>query len=431
LITDVAKIGSLRVISRTSVMRYKGVNKPLQQIGRELNVDAVVVGSVLRYGNRVRITAQLVQASREKQLWADKYERDLSDLMRLQSDVAQSIVREVQVQLTPDEKQRLSSARQVKPDAYDAVLRGRNLWNKRDEESLHRAIREFQSAIDADPAYPGGYVGLADSYNALGYMNYLSPGDSFPLAKAAASKALSIDPDAADAHASLGFAIMYFDWDFSAAEHEFRRALAINPNATTAHQWYAYLLTAMERPDEAHAHINIAHKLDPLSVPINTDMAFTYYYAGETEHAVEFVKRALEMNPKFPLGHFWLGRIYTSQGRYDDALAEFTATGALRTWQPTTAALGFLYGVWGKQVAAAQVLNEFNSLPRQQRFRSSYAVALVYAGMGKREETFSWLEQAYAERSHWLVWLKLDPRWNSVRSDPRFTALVRRVGLPI
>lgn len=430
LTTTLAKIGSLRVISRSSTVSFKGTRLPLREIARQLNVDAVVEGTVLRSGNRVRITAELIQAAPEKHLWAEEYERDVRDILTLQSEVAQAIAREVQVKLTPNDQARLRDTRRVNPDAFDALVRGRFLWNKRDEESLHKAVEQFQRALEADPTYPPGYVGLADSYNALAYSNYLSPADSFPLAKEAASKAIELDPALADAHASLGYATMYYDWDFRKAEQEFRRALELNPNAPPAHHWYAYLLTALEHPDEARAQIDQARKLDPLSVPINTDMAFTYYYTGHTQEAIRFVNTALEMNPKFPLGHFWLGRIYTSPGHYEDALGEFTKVGALRTWQPTMAALGFLYGVWGKPAEAQKILEEFDALKKQRRYQSSYAVGLVYAGLGNRAETFRRLQMAFVERSHWLVWLKLDPRWASVRDDPRFKDMVRRVGLP-
>jgi TolB-like protein/lipoprotein NlpI len=431
LTTMLARIKALRVISRTSVVGYKGTRKPLPQIARELKVDAVVEGSVWRSGNKVRITAQLINAASDEHLWAETYERDLSDVMGVQSEVAQAIARHVFVELTAEERQHIRVAQRINPAAHDAVLRARSLWNRRDQESLQQAIDYFQQALKLEPNYAMAYVGIADSYNALGYSNYLSPADSFVRAKAAATKALELDPDFADAHASYGYATMYYDWDFGRAEREFRAALDLNPSSPQAHQWYAYLLTAMERPSEAHAHIDIAQQLDPVSVPINTDRAFTYYYAGQTDESIQFVKTALQINPKFPLAHFWLGRIYTSQGRYNEALAEFTQTGELRNWQPTLAGLGFLYGIWGKRDDASRVLEELNALPRQNRYRTSYAVALVYCGMGDKDATFRWLEEAYRERSHWLVWLKTDPRWNSVRSDPRFKDLVRRVGLPI
>jgi serine/threonine protein kinase/Flp pilus assembly protein TadD len=430
LIASLGKIGSLRVISRTSSMALKGVRRPLPEIARQLNVDAVVEGTVSRSGDRVRITARLIQADSDKQLWTDSYDRNLNDVLALQSEVAQAIAREVRIKLSPDEETHLRATRPVVPGAFDAVVRGRYLWSKRDEDSLHKGIEEFQKAIDADPGYAAAYAGLADCYNALGYSNYLSPEDSFPRAKAAAAKGVELDPGLADARASLGYATMYFDWNFQQAEREFRRAVELNPNAPLAHEWYAYLLTAMERPEEARAEIDRGQKLDPLSVAINTDMAFTYYYSGHPEEAIRFAKTALEMNPKFPIAHFWLGRIYTSQGHYEEALAEFTAVGALRSWQPTMAALGFLYGVWGKHAEARKILDEFGALAKQNRYLSSYAVALVYVGLGNRPMTFAELERAYAERSHWLVWLKLDPRWDSVRADPRFKDLVRRVGLP-
>jgi serine/threonine protein kinase/Tfp pilus assembly protein PilF len=430
LITTLGKLGPIRVISRTSSNNYKGAHKPLPEIARALDVDAVVEGTVLRSGDRVRITAQLIQATTDRQLWADSYERNLHDILTLQDEVAKSIASEVMGKLTPEEENRFRGRRRVNPGAYDATVRGRYFWNKRDEESLSKALQLFRQAIEIDPTYADAYAGLADCYNALGYSNYLSPADSFPRAKAAASKAIELDPSLADAYASLGYATMYFDWDFQRSEQEFQRAIELNPNVPSAHQWYAYLLTAMERPEAARSQIERAQKLDPLSVPINTDMAFAYYYSGHSDEAIRFVKIAIEMNPKFPLGHFWLGRIYTSEGRYQEALGEFTAVGALRNWQPTMAALGFLYGVWGKPAYARKILDEFDALAKQGHYQSSYAVGLVYAGLDDRPETFRRLEKAYAERSHWLVWLKLDPRWNSIRSEPRFKDLVHRVGLP-
>jgi tetratricopeptide (TPR) repeat protein len=242
---------------------------------------------------------------------------------------------------------------------------------------------------------------------------------------------LELDPNLAEAHASLGFDLMYYDWDFPAAEREYRRAIELNPSYGVAHQWYAYLLTAMERPvAEAEREIAVAKRLDPLSVPINTDQAYVLYYYGKSEEALKAVRTALEMNPKFPLGYFWLGRIYTSQGRYAEAEAALKKIGPLRTWTPAMATLGYLYAKSGRRREAEEVLGEFGGLARQGRYPSSYAIAVIYAGLGDEDEVFRRLDDAYRERSHWLVWLKRDPRWDDVRGDARFVQLVRKVGLP-
>jgi tetratricopeptide (TPR) repeat protein len=301
----------------------------------------------------------------------------------------------------------------------------------RSEAELREALRFFQQSLDADPTYAPAYAGLADSYGQLGYGSYISPEDSFPRARAAATKALELDPTLAEAHASLGFVLMYFDWDFAGAEAAFKQAIALNRNSAIAHQWYAYLLTAMEKPvADAEREIANARSLDPLSVPIHVDRAYILHYYGRNDEALASVKLALEMNPKLAMAYFWLGRIYTAEGRYDDADAAFQNIGPLRTWTPGMAALGYLYARSGRVQEAKLVLAEFDTLVRQNRYASAYAMAAIHAGLGDRERVFAALEAALRERSHWLVWLKRDPRWNEVRQDPRFQDLVRRVGFP-
>ena len=431
LIMDLAKIANLRVTSRTSVT---GLNtkKKIPEIARELGVDYIVEGSVMRDGSKIKVTAQLIDGATDKHLWADSFQGDARDVLTLQGEVAQAIARQVGAKLTPQGHAQLAGMRPVNPAAYDAFVRGRYLWGKRDVASLREGIRSFQAAIDADPTYAPAYAGMADCYGQLGYGSFVSPEDSFPLAKAAAQKALELDPNLAEAHASLGFALMYYDWNFEAAEKEYRRAIELNPSYAPAHTWYAYLLMAMERPEsEAERELTEAGRLDPLSVSINTDQAYMLYYYGKTDQALKRVQMALEMNPKFSLGHFWLGRIYTSQGKYAEAQAELEKAGALTTsWTPAMAAQGFLYALEGKRPKAEGVLGGFANLAKDGKYASSYAIGVVYAGLKDTEATFRALDAAYKERSHWLVWLKRDPRWDSVRSDPRFRELVRKVGLP-
>lgn len=321
--------------------------------------------------------------------------------------------------------------RPVLPAAYDAYVRGRHAWDKRSEADLREAIRYFQESIDADPTYAPAYAGLADAYGQLGYGSYVAPQDSFPRARAAAVRALELDATLAEAHASLGYSSMYYDWDFAKAEAEYKRAIELNPDYAIAHQWYAYLLTALERPaSEAEREIAIARKLDPLSVPINIDHAYILHYYQRNAEALHSVSLALEMNPKHPLAYFWLGRIYMSDGRYDQAELALQKVGPLRTWTPAMAVLGYLYGKTGREKKAREILAEFDDLVRKGRYASGYAVAVIYAGLGDRDRAFSSLEAAYRERTHWLIWLKRDPRWNDIRSDARFRDLVRRVGLP-
>jgi serine/threonine-protein kinase len=432
LTTRLAKMGTWRITSRTSVMGYRGTVKKIPDIARELGVDAIVEGSVVREGTRLRISAQLIDGRTDRHLWADSYERELQSVLSLQDDIALAIARQVGLTLTPEASEKLIAAsRPVLPAAFEAYVRGRHAWDKRTEADLREAVRQFQASIDADPTYAPAYAGLADSYGQLGYGSYVPPEESFPLERAAASRALELDPTLAEAHASLGYASMYYDWNFEKAEAEYRRAIELNPNLAIAHQWYAYLLTARERPaSEAEGEIAKARELDPLSVPINIDQAYILHYYARDEEALRSVRLALEMNPKYPPGWFWLGRIYTSQGRYAEAESALQNIGPLRTWTPAMAVLGYLYGKSGRTKEVLNILAEFDDLVRSGRYASGYAIAIVYAGIGDRERALSWLAAAYRERSHWLVWLKRDPRWDEIRDDARFQALVRRVGLP-
>jgi len=432
LTARLASLGSWRVTSPATAARYRGTRKPIAQIAAELGVDAVVEGSVARHGSSVKVAAQLVDASSGRRIWSGAYEQGLENVLVVQNDLVRAIARETDLRLAPEVSTRLSSTpRKVAPAAYDAYVRGRHAWDKRGESDLHDAVRFFLDAIDADPTYAPAYAGLADAYAQLGYGSYVSPEDTFPRARIAAEKALALDPLLAEAHASRGYALMYYDWDFAEAESEYRRAIQLNPSYAVAHQWYAYLLTAMERPfAAADAEISIAKALDPLSPGINTDRAYISYYYGRNQDALHSLGLALEMNPKFALGYFWLGRIYTSQERYADADQAFHDIGPLRTWTPAMAALGYMYGKAGRVQDAKDILAEFDTLTRHGRHASAYAIAAIYAGLGDRERMFQYLDAAYREHSHWLVWLKRDPRWDKFRADPRFENLVRKVGLP-
>jgi serine/threonine-protein kinase len=432
LTTRLAKLGNWRVTSRTSVMGYRGTRKKIPEIAKELGVDAILEGSVIRDGPRVKITAELIDGRTDRHLWADIYERELESVLAIQNDVARAVAREVNVKLSPEADAGLAAAtRHVLPAAYDAYVRGRHAWDKRSESDLREAIGFFQESIDADPTYAPAYAGMADCYAQLGYGSYIWPEDAFTRARAAARRALELDPTQAEAHASLGYALMYYDWNFSEAEAEFKRAIELNRNYAIAHQWYAYLLTAIERPlSDADGEIATAKSLDPLSVPINIDRAYILHYYGRNEEALRSVRLALEMNPKYAPGYFWLARIYTSEGRYADAETALQKIGSLRRWTPAMAVQGYLDAKSGRPQEAKDVLAEFEALRREGRYASGYAIAVIYAGLGDRERVFSYLDAAYRERSHWLVWLKRDPRWNDVRSDARFQNLVRKIGLP-
>ena len=427
LITDLAQIGELRVISRTSVMRFKGARKPLPEIARELNVDAVVEGTVERYADRVRVRAQLIRAADERHLWAESFERGPQDILALQSEVASAIARQIQVKLLPGPR---GAARPVKPAAYEAYLKGRFAWNKRSEAGLQEGMEHFQQAIAIDPNYAAAYSGLADSYTTLGYLSYVAPKEAFPRARAAATKALELDGTLPEPHASLAYVRFYYDWDWPKAEAEFKQAIALNPNYATAHDWYSYYLTAMGRPDEALAEVRRAQELDPLSLVISTDLGFQLYYNKRYDETIQQLRKTLEMNPKFPIAHLWLGRAYQQKGMYDEAISEYRQTdAALPDWVVTLAGIGNVEGVAGKKREARDMLAKLTALS-QKKYVTPYGVALVYVGLGEKDHALNWLEKALEDRAHWLVWVRLDPRWNPLRDEPRFQKIVSHVGFP-
>jgi TolB-like protein/DNA-binding winged helix-turn-helix (wHTH) protein/Flp pilus assembly protein TadD len=430
LITQLAKLHGLRVISRTSIMQYKSLRKPLPDIARDLSVDAVVEGSVSRSGNRVRVTAQLVDAHADRHLWAEEYDRDLREILSLQSELARDIAEKVRANISSEEQLLMARAGTVEPAAYESYLRGRSFWNQRTPAGLKQSIIHFQHAIELDPRYAEAYSGLADAYTALGYTSYWAPKDSFPKAREFANKALQIDSSLAEARASLAYVKLYYDWDWKGAEEELQRAIAVNPNYATAHHWYSVLLTARGRHDEALSEIGRAHELDPLSVPINTDIGFELYYARRYEEAISHLRSVLQTSPKFPLAHLWLGRAYEQKGMYPEAITEFEQAGtALKDWPVIIAAAGHAYGRWGHKSDATAALLRMNELTKEE-YVTPYGMALIFAGLNDREQAIHWLQKAYEDRSHWLVWLNLDPRFDNVRSDPRFADLLRRMHFP-
>ena len=427
LITQLAKLHGLRVISRTSIMHYKSQRESLPNIARDLNVDAVVEGSVSRSGDHVRVTAQLIDARADRHLWAEEYNRDLRDVLSLQSELAHNIAEQVRATISSEDQLRMARLGTVEPAAYESYLRGRSFWNQRTPAGLKQAVAHFQHAIELDPGFAEAYSGLADAYTALGYTSYWSPGDSFPKAREFAEKALQIDPSLAEARASLAYVKLYYDWDWKGAESEFQAAITTNPNYATAHHWYSVLLTARGRHEEASSEILRAHELDPLSVPISTDMGFELYYARRYEEAITQLRSVLQTSPKFPLAHLWLGRAYEQERMYPEAITEFEQAGtALKDWPVIIAAAGHTYGRWGHKSDATAALHRMDELAKEE-YVTPYGVALVFAGLEDREQAMNWLQKAYEGRSHWLVWLNLDPRFDNVRFDPRFRELLRRM----
>lgn len=430
LISDVAQLGNVRVTSRTSSMSYKGSKKRLPQIARELGVDAIIEGSVLRSGERIRINVELIDGSSDQHLWSQTYERDVKDVLALQREIARAVAKNTHGVLPSGAAVRPAEDRSIDPRSFDEYVRGRYAFNKSGRDDLAQAVDHFQRALDADPTNAQAYAGLADAYALTGYMNFLPPGNAFPKARAAAARALELDRNSADAHASLGYVHLYYDWDFPGADSEFRHAIAINPSLASAHRYYAIYLAAMLRPDDARREATMARALDPLSVPIATDTGFVMYYDRDYDKAASALKDAIAMSPKAFAAHFWLGRVYQAQQRYGDAAAEYAAGGTgISQWPPMLSGLGHMYGLTGRRADALKVLQQLDAMSKD-RYVTPYASALVYLGLGEKDKTIAVLRQCVEERSNWLVWLLKDPRWDPMRSDPRFMDIVHRVGFP-
>jgi eukaryotic-like serine/threonine-protein kinase len=428
LISDLAQVEGMRVTSRTSAMLYKGSKESLAEISRKLDVDTIVEGSIVRSGDRVKVTADLVNAKTDEHLWAQTYERDLRDVLTLQRDIARAVAQKVQIQLTPAASARLNEQPpRVDPNSYDAYVRGRYYLTKGGAADRAKAVEEFQQALDADPTYAPAYSGLGEAYAQMGYYNDFAPNDTFPKAKAAANRALNLDPRLAEAHACLGFVHMYYDWDFSAADAEFRKAISLNPNLATAHQDYGIFFAAMMRSPEAIREMDTARSLDPLSTQVAASRGFVLYYAREYPEAAKALQDAIAMGPKATSPHFWLGRVYQAQGKLPDALVEFRAGES--NWIPTIAGLGYVYGRLGQRNEALKILQSMDD-QSHKHFVTPYATALIYLGLGDKEKTLDFLARSFNERSNWLVWLLQDPRWDAMRSEPRFQEIVRKVGFP-
>jgi len=429
LITDLGKIGALRVISRTSVMPYKRVRKPLPQIARELGVDAVVEGTVLRSGDRVRITAQLIEASSDKHLWAQSYEGELRNTLTLQNQVARTIAEEIRISLNPQEEGALKNTKVVNPEAYVSYLKGRYFWNKRTAEGLTKAIEYFNEAIAKDPTYGQAYAGLADSYAVLGNSDFavLSARDAYTKATAAATKALELDNSLGEAHTSLAFCLGHFEWRWDAAEKEYQRAIALNPGYPTAHQWYALQLSLLGRFDDALAEMKKAESLDPLSLVISAGVADVLFAARWYDESIQQSRKAIDMDPNFAIAHFELGQALAQKEMYNAAIAELQKANELSGSDTTCiAVLAYAYAASGRADEALKLLNQLKSRPNHW-FSYAAPEALIYASLNHKDQAISLLEKAYED--HFDVLALRSPAFDPLRSDARFQNLVRRIGL--
>jgi TolB-like protein/DNA-binding winged helix-turn-helix (wHTH) protein/Flp pilus assembly protein TadD len=430
LIASLGQISALRVISRTSVMVFKGARKPLPQIARELNVDAVIEGSIMRSGGRVRITAQLIEAAVDKHLWAQSYDGDVRDTLALQGRVARAIADEIRVSIQPKEQAALRNVKAVNPDAYESYLKGRYFWNKRTADGLNKAKEYFDEAVVKAPDYAKAYSGLADTYALLGDWQYgvLSTRNALPAAKAAAIRALELDNNLGEAHTSLGFVLSGFDWDWASAEKEFRRAIELSPGYATAHHWYAWHLSLMGRHGEAIAEMRKARNLDPLSLIINADLAEILLIAHFYDESEQQSHRTIEIHPDFALAHNQLAEVYLHKQLRDEAITEFLKAVQLSAGSPVcTANLARAYASSGRSADAEQLLTGLKTRSNPA-YSNAAEIAMVYAALGEKAQAMNWLERGYDERFNPGVLLR--PGFESLRADSRFQDLVRRVGLP-
>ncbi|MFQ5664738.1 MAG: protein kinase [Terriglobia bacterium] len=431
LITELSKISALKVISRTSAMRYQNTDKAMPEIARELGVEGLIEGSVLREGEQVRITVQFIHGPTDKHLWAQSYQRELRSILALQSDVARAIARQIQIAVTPEEESRLASSQPVNPEAYRLYLLGRYHWHKRGAgagaEGLEEASQYFQQAIEKDPGYALAYAGLADVYVVQPTWGFAPPSEGFPRARAAALKALELDESLAQAYASLGFLKVQYDRDWSGAEEDFRRALELNPSYATAHHWYGLLLSMLGKHEHAIAEVESAERLDPFSPIISNNLGRVLYYARRYDRAVEQLRKTVEMHPEFCHGFVELAVPYALMGRHSEALAAWEKGSALPEVVPIYGYVGWIYARSGRKAEAQRLLRRLRELSSQQ-YIDPGAIAIIYIGLGRTEEALTWLKHAYEEPGSFrILHVKVDPVLDPLRDDPRFQDLLRRM----
>jgi eukaryotic-like serine/threonine-protein kinase len=427
ILTRLAGIADLKVISRTSTQPYQSKPRNLSQIAKQLGVANILEGSVQKAADQVRISVQLINAQTDAHLWADTYDRKLTDVFEVETDIAKTIAESLKAKLTRSERQAIAVRPTANPEAYELYLKGRFLWNKRTGADMRKAIDYFNHAIAKDPNYALAYAGLADCYDLLHEYSDLSPKESYPKAKAAAIKALELDDALGEAHTSLAYSLINYDWDWRSAEREYQRAILLNPNYATAHQWYAECLSMLGRHSEAIAEIKKAHELDPLSLIINQGVGGKYLYARRYDEAMAQFHRTLELYPHFPPTHQRLGWCYAQKRMYDEAIAAMQRAVELSgNSTQMIAALGYAYAAAGRKDTAQGIIAELERRSRES-YVDNYFVATIFAALGEKDEAFALLNKACAERSYWMPWLNIDFQLDNLRSDSRFDALVQRV----
>jgi TolB-like protein/DNA-binding winged helix-turn-helix (wHTH) protein/Tfp pilus assembly protein PilF len=431
MITQVGKLNRdrLAVVARSSVAKYKGSTLDAKEIGKELNADYLLQGSVRRWENHVRITVQLIQAHDQTDIWTESYERELKDVLAVQDSVVRNIASQIHIALTQEQEKRLATPPQIRPEAYEAYLKGRYYWNKRTGSSMQKAEQYFQHAIDDDPTYAAAYSGLADCNSGLAWHGFKSPAEALPKAYAAARKAIEINPQSAEAHASLGLAMSH-RWDWTGANAEFSRALQLDPQYANAHHWYGDYLSLQSRHNEALAQARRALELDPLNLMISTWVGLRYYLARDYSRAIEQNRNSVELDPNFAAAHLLLGEDYVQAGLHIEAINELKKGASLSEDSPLyTAQVGVALAVAGRNREALRIARELEATSKK-RYVSPYGLAQIYAALNKNEDTFKWLRAAYDDHAVWMGYLAVDPIFDRYRSDARFKNLLHRINLP-
>jgi eukaryotic-like serine/threonine-protein kinase len=431
LMNKLSQLPNLKVLSRTSVFHYKGKEQDPQAVGKSLNVQAVITGKVVQSDDSLSISAELVDVQNNRHLWGDRYTRKLAEILVLQEEITRQISDQLRTRLSGEEKKRLAKRYTENTQAYQLYLKGRYFWNKRTEKDLKKAIEYFEQTIAIDPTYALAYAGLADSYALFGFSLYaaLSPREADQKAESAALKALEIDDTLAEAHTALGLIQFRSKWNWLKAESEFKRAIELNPNYALAYQYYALVLASVERQDEALSTIKRAQELEPVSFILNAAVARHLYWARQYDQAIEQLRKTLELDPNFMAAHFRLGLVYEQKGMYEEAIAQFSKARTISENNPfVIAGLGHVYGLSGNRKKAQELISELKELSKR-RYVSAYDMAVIYSGLGERDQAFAWLEKAYQERAGSLVYLKVEPVFDPIRSDRRFADLLRRVGI--
>ncbi len=429
LINALTQIKDLHVVARTSAFSFKGKNTDVREIGKQLNVKSVLEGSVRKAGNRLRITAQLIDVADGFHRWSEQYDRVMDDVFAIQDEITLAIVEKLKIKLLRKEKKALGKRRIDNRDAFNLFLKGRYFWNNRTKDGMQKSIEYFQQAIEIEPNYALAYVGICDAYSMLGAYNFLPPKDSYPIAKQATLKAIEIDDTLAEAYASLGYVVYEYDWDWAGGEKAFLRAIELNPGVWTAHAWYAHYLMMLARLDEAEKEMKIAQKLDPLGLITNANVGYIHHLARDYRKAISEYQRTLEIDPAFYPALDYLGEAYLQLGEFEQAIEAFNkALVASQNGPDVVVRLGYLYGVIGENDKARKMIDELLSRSKKE-FIAASGIALIYMGLNETDKAFEWLKKAYEERAPFLTYLKVDPRFDRLRDDPRFIDLMRRVGL--